>query len=476
MDKSKNLFEDWFQMQNTMLQQWAEQTKGFQPENKAKDSSQDLMAQWMAQQQQLMEQFLGGKREEASTEIFQKFIQSQMNYQKEWLEQMQKNMPFGAKQNSFQNMTSLQDTWNNIFGQLQNQFGQSFGAKPNAFGNALSAMDTLSHIFNNTRTYLKMYELWQPVWESMQTQKPSFSQMKNAFDSQQFNQMLEGLFSTLNTQHSKDFLNQINGFITSLLESMKDMNQQWGERFEQMRQMLPESLSGQWLDSQGFGYDMYYKMQKNLAPIFTMLPPSKEKDMLSLMLSVQDKYVKYYIKSTELQSLLISTASKALDKSLQKVAKLVSEKKEPIVFDDFFNFWLDITENDMVHLYSGDTFSRLQGEMLSIGSGIKKDLDKQMEEMMAHLPIAPRSEIDELTELVHELRGKIRNIERDVKQNRQNSLSNAQAIEEARRHTKMDIPVVKTAALQAESSTQEEAKPESKPKPKGRTRKSSTEQ
>jgi len=472
MDKSKNFLEDWFQMQNTVLQQWAEQSKGFQSENKAKDQSQDIMAQWMNQQQQFMEQFLGGKREESPAEAFQKFIQSQMDYQKWWMEQMQKNTPFGTKQNSFQNMTSLQDTWNSIFGQLQNQFGQAFGAKPNAFGNALSAMDTLSHIFNNTRTYLKMYELWQPVWEAMQGAKPSFTQVKNAFDSQQFSQMLEGLFSTLNTQHSKDFLEQMNGFTLSLLESMKDMNQQWGERFEQMRQMLPENFSGQWLESQGFSYDMYYKMQKNLAPIFTMLPPGKEKDMLALMLNVQDKYVKYYIKSSELQSLLVNTASKAMDKSLQKVVKLVSDKKEPVVFDDFFNFWLDITENDMIQLYSGDAFSRLQGELLSIGSSIKKDLDKQMEEMMAHLPIAPRSEIDELTALVHELRGKMRNIERDVKQNRQTGLNNAQAIEEARRHKQVDIPKTKTPVLQAESTQTEEAKP----KPKGRTRKSSTEQ
>jgi hypothetical protein len=472
MDKSKNFLEDWFQMQNTVLQQWAEQSKGLKSENKAKDQSQDLMAQWMNQQQQFMEQFLGGKREESPAEALQKFIQSQMDYQKWWMEQMQKNTPFGAKQNSFQNMTSLQDTWNSIFGQLQNQFGQAFGAKPNAFGNALSAMDTLSHIFNNTRTYLKMYELWQPVWEAMQGAKPSFTQVKNAFDSQQFSQMLEELFSTLNTQHSKDFLEQMNGFTLSLLESMKDMNQQWGERFEQMRQMLPENFSGQWLESQGFSYDMYYKMQKNLAPIFTMLPPGKEKDMLALMLNVQDKYVKYYIKSSELQSLLVNTASKAMDKSLQKVVKLVSDKKEPVVFDDFFNFWLDITENDMIQLYSGDAFSRLQGELLSIGSSIKKDLDKQMEEMMAHLPIAPRSEIDELTALVHELRGKIRNIERDVKQNRQIGLNNAQAIEEARRHKQVDIPKTKTPVLQAESTQTEEAKP----KPKGRTRKSSTEQ
>jgi hypothetical protein len=93
----------------------------------------------------------------------------------------------------------------------------------------------------------------------------------------------------------------------------------------------------------------------------------------------------------------------------------VKQNPEQIItFEDFFNTWMDTTEPMMIELYRSPAFGKLQAEALAVSTAIKSRFEKQLELLLEPLPIAPRSEIDELNAIIHELRSKVRTLEREL--------------------------------------------------------------
>ena len=84
-------------------------------------------------------------------------------------------------------------------------------------------------------------------------------------------------------------------------------------------------------------------------------------------------------------------------------------------FNDFFNNWVNATEEALTTSFSEKTFSKIQSDMLTAGLEIKKILSKQMEESMSGLPVVPRSEVDELYKTVHEMKSRMRKLENQLK-------------------------------------------------------------
>jgi hypothetical protein len=116
-----------------------------------------------------------------------------------------------------------------------------------------------------------------------------------------------------------------------------------------------------------------------------------------------------------MQNLVQKTAQKALEATLKNILEHIKQNPEQIItFEDFFNTWMDTTEPMMIELYRSPAFGKLQAEALAVSTAIKNHFEKQLELLLEPLPIAPRSEIDELNAIIHELRSKVRNLEREL--------------------------------------------------------------
>ena len=131
------------------------------------------------------------------------------------------------------------------------------------------------------------------------------------------------------------------------------------------------------------------------------------------MLQIQDKLTQYYIKSTEMQQLAYQTGAKSMEKTLQQVMQKVGANLDKLPFDEFYNMWVDTMEQDTIALFGSHEYASMQGKVVQLGLEIKSGLEKQMEQMLAPLPVVPRSEMDALNQTVHELKRKIRALEQD---------------------------------------------------------------
>ena len=343
--------------------------------------------------------------EVGSPEFLQQVFQQQMDMGKVWMQGVQSMFEQLAPKRKEAN---LFEQWSKIYGLWNNQFGKPFaGQMPRN-----DVAETFSNIMNFSQSYMEMYQLWQPILEQLnigkKPKKNAFQELLNSFSFDKYNEVVGNVFGSTTPKQSENFLEQIADFTKNLLDTI---NQQTGGGIEKMMQQFPDML----YQIQGTQYETLGKVQKGIAPFLKMIPNSKEKQLLELSIQVQDDYTFYYIKSNEMQNLVQKTAQKALEASLKNILERVKQKPEQVItFEDFFNTWMDTTEPMMIELYRSPAFGKLQAETLAVSTAIKSRFEKQLELLLEPLPIAPRSEIDELNAIIHELRSKVRTLEREL--------------------------------------------------------------
>jgi hypothetical protein len=343
--------------------------------------------------------------EVGSPEFLQQVFQQQMDMGKMWMQGVQSMFEQLAPKRK---EASLFEQWSKMYGLWNTQFGKPFaGQMPRN-----DVAETFNNIMSFSQSYMEMYQLWQPIPEQLNAgkkpKKNTFQELLNNFSFDKYNEVVSNVFGSTTPKPSENFFGQIADFTKNLLDTI---NQQTGGSLEKMMQQFPDMLQ----QIQGTQYEALGKVQKGIAPFLKMIPDGKEKQLLELSIQVQDDYTFYYIKSNEMQNLVQKTAQKALEASLKNILERVKQNPEQIItFEDFFNTWMDTTEPMMIELYRSPAFGKLQAEALAVSTAIKSRFEKQLELLLEPLPIAPRSEIDELNAIIHELRSKVRTLEREL--------------------------------------------------------------
>lgn len=386
MNKPYNFFEFW--------------TKSLQeqkPASSPMQAYQDFVSKMMPQASK--------QPEVGSPEFLQQVFQQQMDMGKMWMQGVQSMFEQLAPKRKEAN---LFEQWSKMYGLWNNQFGKPFaGQMPRN-----DVAETFSNIMNFSQSYMEMYQLWQPILEQLnigkKPKKNAFQEILSNFSFDKYNEVVANVFGSTTPKQSENFLGQIAEFTKNLLDTI---NQQTGGGLEKMMQQFPDMLH----QIQGTQYETLGKVQKGIAPFLKMIPDGKEKQLLELSIQMQDDYTFYYIKSNEMQNLVQKTAQKALETALKNSLERVKQNPEQVItFEDFFNTWMDTTEPMMIELYRSPTFGKLQAEALAVSTAIKSRFEKQLELLLEPLPIAPRSEIDELNAIIHELRSKVRTLEREL--------------------------------------------------------------
>ncbi len=414
MNKPYNFFEFW-------TKSLKEQT----PASSPMQAYQDFVSKMMPQSSK--------QPDMGSPEFLQQIFQQQMDMGKMWMQGVQSMFEQLAPKRKEAN---LFEQWSKMYGLWNNQYGKPFaGQMPRN-----DVAETFSNIMNFSQSYMEMYQLWQPLLEQLnmgkKPKKNALQEFMSNFSTEKYNEIVSDVFGSTTPKQSENFLSQIADFTNNLLDII---NQQTGGGLEKMMQQLPDMLH----QIQGTQYEALGKVQKGIAPFLKMIPDGKEKQLLELSIQVQDDYTFYYIKSNEMQNLVQKTAQKALETTLKNMLERVKQNPEQVItFEDFFNTWMDTTEPMMIELYRSPAFGKLQAEALAVSTAIKSRFEKQLELLLEPLPIAPRSEIDELNAIIHELRSKVRTLERELSSQTQGSVEiakeekakttkNTKAIEEA---------------------------------------------
>lgn len=425
MENPNTFFNAWLENQNKVMQNWYETSKKFQEtisQSGSAEKSNEKFKEWMEQQKQFFANFMnmsntsfGNGKTHTANDALKQWQEMQNEFATTWSDYMHQysgKMTPTSPEDFLKETRKVYEKWNEVYGKWYEGFGKSFEDMQKNIPNMLGK-DVFGNIMDTNKAYMKMQEFYAPVYQMLREGKYDTDALRKAMDPTRYREIIESMFEFLSPDKARDMYSQMNKYIQMFYDMSRKTTDQYKHQLEQFQHQMPVFSKFDPNSVVEMSLEFSKQFEKFYSPFHKMMPPSKEKEMLASALNLQEKYAKYWAKSSQMQHIILKTAEQALTASIDSTIKEATSGKE-IEFNKYFPTWVNILEDKMIKAFSTDEFSSTQGEMLSIGLEIKKAIADQMEFALSPYPVVAKSEFDELLETVHELKRKVRAMEKHL--------------------------------------------------------------
>ncbi len=338
-------------------------------------------------------------------------LQNSYNQNNNWFKQFTASMnsnPFNMQWNNMPNM--------DMFGNWNKSFADMYKGMMNNFTGNGSTKDVFEGLFNHTQSFMKFYELWNPVMDAMKKNNFSADMMKNLMKPEAYKEFMDSFFGFMPAGAKDMFTNAQTQWTESMQNFSKqgmDMYKNMGAQFQQFmpngNNIFAEMLSNY--------TNMYNQMQNAFAPFAKLITPNAFTKNTEAMSNIMDMMNRYQILNSQMQYMTYVTGVKAMDQMGLNMAAKMQEGKTFDSMQDMFKEWLNTSDKYFVELFETEEFSKIQAETSALSLRIKGAIDAQMEGMFANVPLVPRSEMDELYKTVYELKKRVRTLEKELENN-----------------------------------------------------------
>jgi class III poly(R)-hydroxyalkanoic acid synthase PhaE subunit len=277
--------------------------------------------------------------------------------------------------------------------------------------------DTLFKAFGSSGAYQKLYELWQPVLRAFQNKTFDPDSWKELMDPARVKEVVDKLFN-FDEEAMTQLQKQITQFSALFSSNSEHFGKPWGDAAMQNLQSFPQFAQGHPEAMMQMFHTLHNAFDSTIGRSFHVPAVGKDREKLELMSRCIDDMSVYAAKNVEYQHTMYLTGLAAMEKVMAELAQKIEAGEHIQKFDDFFDLWIDINEKTYYNLFQTADFSRLKGELLDTGLNARKHYFKLMEIHLFDLPIALRSEMDDLYKTIYELRKKVKKIESQMKEQR----------------------------------------------------------
>ena len=321
-----------------------------------------------------------------------------------WMNQMQNMNPFNmdAYKQSTDSMTSA-------FNQYYKMLNSNMGDWSKNFQGG-TMQDTYKNMVNSGEAFTKFAEMWAPMFKAMQDKTFNMDMYKQAMNPELYKDMMDKYFGFM-PESSRQYMQNMTNMMN---DGMKQMTQNGMNGMQQMRGMManhganPSEMFGNVMN----GYNTFNTMMTNAAaPFNKMVTPNKQTKAMEEWKDIANRVMVYNIKNAELQYMVYTQGTKVMDALAENVANKVKEGTEVKSMIALYQEWLNISDKTFVSLFESDAYSKLMGEVSAMEMKLKKEMELQVEKSFSGLPIATRSELDELYKTIYDLKKQVRQLE-----------------------------------------------------------------
>lgn len=149
-------------------------------------------------------------------------------------------------------------------------------------------------------------------------------------------------------------------------------------------------------------------MSEAYAPFTKMMTPGQQTQNMLEWQDIANRMAIYNIKNAELQYMMYSQGTKVMDKLAENIMQKIENGVEINSIMALYQEWLNLGDKTFVSLFESDEYSVLMAEVSAMQLKLKKDIELQMEKLFAGIPVATRSEMDELYKTIYELKKQVR--------------------------------------------------------------------
>ena len=450
METASNVLESWAETQKKAVDNLVE-TSGKLGESLAKgdllQKGTDIYKDWFNNQKNIIEttvaaaagkpanpvvaaaQAAAAPASLPGSELFSQLLNNQMQLVKTWTEQVQQisakafdaPKPADTFSAPLAAAADLYQKWSAQFAQLMNGGFQ----QPTSFAGFTAPNwqpGNYDQLMQASKAYIKLYELYQPITQYWQQSAQPGSQAGNfpAFDAKallspdKFKEVIDQVFQFAAPEKFKAFYEQLSKAQSGLQAGLTAYSEKSAEQFKAFTEQFTQGGAAKFPD---FGKNALSHLESAFAPLSKLLPAGKDQEQAETAAKLREKFAQYWQLYTQLQYIVYAASQKATE----KVAADFAEKAKAAAagevqtlpkYDNFYNQWLNTTESVLISTFGGDEFSKVQADLLTSGLEIKKILERQLEGQLSGLPVVTRSQADELALQIHDLKARIRSLEK----------------------------------------------------------------
>lgn len=350
--------------------------------------------------------------------------------------------PMDAMKNQWNNMNNqysnwmnsmkTANTWNNMMNQFQtsNPFskdamkdmGQGFSSFMNQWTEMMShsagdwqknlqagtIQDAYRNMVSNTEGFAKFYEMWMPMMKSINNHTFNMDVYKKMMNPAQYKELMDKFFGFMP--------DNVRNHMQQMTEAFRTNMQQMGGNgmggYQQMRDWMSNMMPMQ--SNEMFGQmmhnytNMYAQYQQAMSPINKMMTQNEHTKSFSQWQDLANRTMMYNIKNAEMQYMMYNQGTKVMDKLAERVAQMVQNGEEVTSMMSLYQDWIKLSDSTFVELFESDEYSEIMAETSAMQMKLRKDMDGMMEKALAPLPVATRSELDELYKTIYDLKKEIR--------------------------------------------------------------------
>ncbi len=301
---------------------------------------------------------------------------------------------------------------------MQNPFEAWRDASLKAFsagtdGNSLK--DIMAKTFGSTDALQQLYDTWQRMQSAMQSQPFATEGYKNFLDPEKIKQLVDQLFN-----FDLSAITQMQEYATQLAASFQNFSKPWSDATTANMKMLPQAVEGNPQAMLKMFENMTHAFNSRAGQVFNAPKVGKDREKAELMSRFVESLSTYATCNIEYQQQMYKTGAEAMQEVMTQLAAKVQsgEKtdKEAQSFDAFFELWISVNEQTFNKFFQTEEFSRLRNAVTDSGFATRKHYFALMEIQLADLPIALRSEMDDLYKIIYELRKQVKKLESQMKE------------------------------------------------------------
>ena len=275
--------------------------------------------------------------------------------------------------------------------------------------------DSINRLFGSTNAYTKLTALWLPLMHAAQQRSLNPDTYKDYLDPVKYKELIDSVFG-FDADNTQLILAQATQFLEFLAGSGKQFASPWMETAKSTISSFPQVIQGHPESVISIFHSLFNAFDSTVGRAFHVPPVGKDREKFELILRCLDDISVYAAKNIEYQHTIYLTGFSAMEKVVERLAEKIGAGEEIKQYDEFFDLWIDTSEQAYYKLFQTEAFSKLQGELLDASLKLRSHFFRVMEMHFSDLPIALRSEMDDLYKTVYELRKTVRQLEKKLQE------------------------------------------------------------
>lgn len=403
MSKMTEFYQNWFNMQTSAAKQmWEMNSSLFQnAANTAGNTAQNPMSMFNNMTGNWNNMF--SNMNNNWNNMF-----NNMNQANNWMNMMN-------QWNSLFNQDALKnasENWTASFNQYSEMLKNNFSKWQESMQNG-TTQDAYKNMINAAEGFTRFHEIWAPMWKSITEKSFNMDVYKQWMDPAKYKTLLDQYFGFMPAENRQYFEQMSN----MMQDGMKQAGNMGMQQFQQMRSMMnnmmpavnPSEIFGGMLSGYNNAYNM---MNEAYAPFTTMMTPNQHTKNLTEWQELANRAAVYNIKNAELQYMMYAQGAKVMDNLAENVMQKIQSGEEINSLMGLYQEWMNIGDKTFVSLFESDEYSKLMAEVSAMQLRLRKDMENQMEKFMTGIPVATRSEMDEMYKTIYDLKKQVRQMEK----------------------------------------------------------------